>query len=155
MSNVYKRGMAEIRANLTPMIDVSFLLIVFFVLVSHISDVEHVEMALPRPTDPASETPGEEQRMVINIMPGIAGEASGIKFGTQIYSPDTAGLTALTDRLSELYQSNPGLDITLRADRNTHYKWIQSAIKSIGEAAATVEGRELQPRINLAVERRQ
>lgn len=155
MSRVYKRGMAEIQANLTPMIDVSFLLIVFFVLVSHISDVEHVEMALPRPTDPASEAPGEEHRVVINIMPGPGGDASGFKFGTYVYPPDAAGIAAMTTRLSQLYQANPGLDITLRADRNTHYKWVQSAIKAIGDGAATVEGRELPPRINLAVERRE
>ena len=38
---------ASIEANLTPMIDVSFLLIVFFVLVSRITDAEQAPMALP------------------------------------------------------------------------------------------------------------
>lgn len=155
MSRVYKRGMAEIQANLTPMIDVSFLLIVFFVLVSHISDVEHVEMALPRPIDPASESPGEEQRVVINIMPGPLGDTSGYKMGTRIYAPDPNGIAAMTTKLTQMYESNPGLDITLRADRGTHYKWVQSAIKAIGDGAGRVNGAEFQPRINLAVERRE
>ena len=38
---------ARIEANLTPMIDVSFLLIVFFVLVSRISGGERTPMELP------------------------------------------------------------------------------------------------------------
>ena len=147
--------MTEIQANLTPMIDVSFLLIVFFVLVSHISEVEHVEMALPRPTDPASEAPGQEQRVVINVMPGLLGDASGYKMGTRIYPPDEGGVAALTDRLAQMYESNPGVHITLRADRGTHYKWVQSAIRAIGDGAGRVEGSELRPRINLAVERRE
>ena len=44
MSTVYRRGPAAIEANLTPMIDMTFLLIVFFVLVSQISELEVVEM---------------------------------------------------------------------------------------------------------------
>ena len=47
MSSVFKRGNAKIEANLTPMIDVTFLLIVFFVLVSQIVEVENVPMSLP------------------------------------------------------------------------------------------------------------
>ena len=47
MSRIHKRGTAELHANLTPMIDVTFLLIVFFVLVSQIVEVENVELKLP------------------------------------------------------------------------------------------------------------
>jgi biopolymer transport protein ExbD len=42
VSLIYRRGPAQISANLTPMIDVTFLLIVFFVLVSQIVEVENV-----------------------------------------------------------------------------------------------------------------
>ena len=41
MSAVFKRGRAEVHANLTSLIDVTFLLIVFFVLVSQIVDAEN------------------------------------------------------------------------------------------------------------------
>ena len=76
MSTIYKRGNAEISANLTPMIDVTFLLIVFFVLVSQIVEVENVEMELPKPTEPLTEKLGEEQRAVINVVPE---EGSGLR----------------------------------------------------------------------------
>ncbi len=155
MSHVYSRGMSEIRANLTPMIDVTFLLIVFFVLVSQIVDVEHVEMNLPKPNDPASEKPSEDQRVVINVMPGPLGEVNGYKLGTRVYSADEAGMAGLTARLAQLYEANPTLDVNLRADRATHYKWVQAAIQAVGEAAGRVTAHDVQPRVNLAVERQQ
>ncbi len=64
MSKIHKRGTVGVHANLTPMIDVTFLLIVFFVLVSQIVEVENVELRLPELGDPVTELPGEEQRSV-------------------------------------------------------------------------------------------
>ena len=57
VSKIHKRGTAELHANLTPMIDVVFLLIVFFVLVSQIVEVENVEMRLPELVEPATQPP--------------------------------------------------------------------------------------------------
>ena len=57
MSAIYKRQNAELSANLTPMIDVTFLLIIFFVVVSQIVEVENAELDLPRPDNAASELP--------------------------------------------------------------------------------------------------
>jgi len=153
MSNVYSRGTAKIHANLTPMIDVTFLLIVFFVLVSQIVDVEHVDMNLPAPDDPASQRAGDEQRVVLNVIPGPSGRAAGYKLGTNRYDTNEAGLAALTDRLTQLYRANPAMHVNLRADRGTHYRSVQSAMQAIADAAARVTDDEVRPRINLAVER--
>ncbi len=59
-----------IAANLTPMIDVTFLLIIFFVLVSQIVEVENADLDLPRPEQAASELPSEQSRVVINVPSG-------------------------------------------------------------------------------------
>ena len=64
-----KHQRPPIHANLTPMIDVTFLLIIFFVLVSQIVEVENVDLGLPSPEDPASQLAGEQQRVVINVVP--------------------------------------------------------------------------------------
>ena len=42
MTRAFARGPASIEANLTPMIDIVFLLVVFFVLVSQIVDLDTV-----------------------------------------------------------------------------------------------------------------
>ena len=46
MRRLFKAGPHSIHANLTPLIDVTFLLIVFFMLVLQITDLDHVDMAL-------------------------------------------------------------------------------------------------------------
>ena len=54
MSSIFRRGPAQAQANITPMIDVVFLLIVFFVLVSQIVDLESVDLDLPTPEHAAT-----------------------------------------------------------------------------------------------------
>jgi hypothetical protein len=81
MSVLYKRGNAEIYGNLTPMIDMTFLLIVFFVLVSRIVDRESVDMNLPQPRKALAEKVSQEQRVVINVLPLPGGEIGGYRVG--------------------------------------------------------------------------
>lgn len=137
-------------ANLTPMIDVTFLLIVFFVLVSQIVDLENVDMELPTPKDPATTTITEEERIVVNVLP--EGErAAGYKVGTRTFTPDAAGSEALRQHLASLFQANPGLSINVRADRDTQYEYIEPVLDAVSKAAlgAGVEG--FVPRVNLVV----
>ncbi|MCZ6613004.1 MAG: biopolymer transporter ExbD, partial [Planctomycetota bacterium] len=104
---MFRRGRAEVEANLTPMIDVAFLLIVFFVVVSQIVEVQSVQLDLPTPQDPASERPGEEQRAVINVIPAAGGKTSGYRLGSRVFTADTQGIEAMTAELAALYQRNP------------------------------------------------
>ena len=91
MSKIHRRGPAELHANLTPMIDVTFLLIVFFVLVSQIVEVESVPMSLPEPLEPLTERLGEEPRAMINVVPAAGGAAAAYRLGTRSFSPDRSG----------------------------------------------------------------
>jgi biopolymer transport protein ExbD len=153
MSIVFKRGPAAIEANLTPMIDVTFLLIVFFVLVSQIVEVENVQMDLPRPADPATVKQGEEQRTVINLVPAPGGRIRGYRLGTRTFPAGAAGVEALTAHLSSLYASNPQLAINLRADRGTRYELVAPVMQAITDAAGRVAGKGVSPRVNLMVVR--
>ena len=143
---------AKVEANLTPMIDVTFLLIIFFILVSQIVEIENVQMDLPTPIDPASEMAGDHPRAVLNVVPGEGGRVAGYRLGNALYTPEVAGIEAMTDRLSALLEGNPRLRINLRADRSTHYEWIQPVLEAV-TAAARRAGREVAPRLNLVVVR--
>ena len=44
----HQRGLS-LGANMTPLIDVTFLLLTFFMLASHFASAEKVEFSLPRP----------------------------------------------------------------------------------------------------------
>ncbi|MHC4447313.1 MAG: ExbD/TolR family protein [Planctomycetota bacterium] len=151
MSAVYKRGRAKIEANLTPMIDVTFLLIVFFVLVSQIVEVENVPLELPTPVDPATMPPGEEQRAVINVLPAPAGRSSGYKLGGHTFPASGAGVEALAGHLVNLYRANPALRINLRADRATSYESVHPVLEGVSRAAARAGVPGLVPRVQLVV----
>jgi biopolymer transport protein TolR len=153
MSAIYKRGNANVEANLTPLIDVTFLLIVFFVLVSQIVEVEHVEMDLPQPRQPVSQKPGDESRVVINLLPAGDGSIRGYRLGGREFPPGADGAEQLAERLAEMYSANPGLDVNLRADRRTRYEWIDPVMQAIAQAARRSGHSGAVARVNLAVTR--
>lgn len=151
MSAIYQRGNAKVEANLTPMIDVTFLLIVFFVLVSQIVEVENVEMNLPEPVDPLTVAVGDELRVVINIVPAPAGGIESYRLGTRNFGQGRDGIEAMTQHLQGLYEANPLIAVNLRADRRTHYQWIEPALQAVSTAASRVESASVSPQINLVV----
>lgn len=69
MSQVTKRGAVEPSLNITPLIDVVFLLIVFFMLVMNIVTDENPELQLPDLIDPNVFQPDGDKRVTINIVP--------------------------------------------------------------------------------------
>jgi biopolymer transport protein ExbD len=150
MSSVHRRGPAAIEANLTPMIDMTFLLVVFFVLVSQISEVEVVEMELPEPRPTASAPPPEETRSVLNVVPDEAGQASASRLNGINFAIGDEGVAALRSALVKLYHANPELRINLRADRRTEQRFIDPILNAITGAAST-SGRSTPARVNLVV----
>ena len=81
MSALTRQERGQVQANLTPMIDVTFLLIVFFVLVSQIVEVENVDLNLPAPREPASVLPGA---LIPALLPNDA--PNGQHFEAQDYA---------------------------------------------------------------------
>ncbi len=153
MSALFKQDRAPVQANLTSMIDVTFLLIVFFVVVSQIVEVENVDLDLPTPQEPVSELPGEESRVVINVVPGATGKASGYRMAGRMYPAGTQGIEALTESLAARYSENPGLSVNLRADRTTQYVWVEPVFQAVSAAARRCGRTDVTGRVNLVVTR--
>lgn len=151
-SRVHRRGPASITANLTPLIDMSFLLIVFFILVAQFSDRQRVPMDLPRPDAPASAVAEEKRRITINIVPRpdtptTIGQvvAAGVE-----HPPDRAGREALAAQIAQLFGESPELRLNVRADRRLEYRSVEPVLKAIAEGAARAGA---TPRVNLVVVR--
>ena len=153
MGSIYKRGPARPQANITSMIDVVFLLIVFFVLVSQIVDLESVDMELPEPEHAATALPEEEPRAVLNVVPGEDGDCDGYRLAGLDYPPTTEGLGSLRSALVVLYQQTPGLRVNLRADRTTDYRWVSPALQLVRQAAGLSGTGQDAARMNLVVQR--
>ena len=135
------------------MIDVTFLLIVFFVLVSQIVDLDSVDMELPKPEHPMTVLPGEEARAVINVVPGMGGAARGYRVGTFEFAPTDAGRAELAGHMAGLYRLNPALNVNLRADRRTEYQYVAPVMRAITNAAGLANAGIPAVRVNLVVVR--
>jgi biopolymer transport protein ExbD len=135
------RGVSTINANMTPMIDVTFLLIVFFVVVSQIVDRDVVPMDLPTPHQAVSGISEEPDRIVVNLVPSKGGEiASIVVAGHAIGWDEMDSLTAI---VKSRMQSGAS-EVHLRADKATKYNHIHDAIEAIRAIGTT-------PRLQLVV----
>lgn len=143
---------ADLSANLTSLIDVTFLLIVFFVLVSKINDVERTtDLKPPQVPNPLSELAESEHRVVINVIPAPAGRVASYLVGLSEFAGDDAGLAGMTDHLTRLYQTNPSIDVNVRADRATHYEFVEPVLQAVSTAAIKSGIVGVSPRVNLVV----
>ena len=152
------RRHADIEPNLTSLIDVTFLLIVFFVLVSHLNEMEAVELNLPRPTEPATIQPEGENQVTLSVIPasggGGGGTINGYRVGEETFTGDDAGRELLTAHLASLYRLNPTININVRADQSTHFEFVEPALMAVSTAARRVQaeaGGKVNSRINLMV----
>jgi biopolymer transport protein ExbD len=141
---------AVIEANLTPMIDVTFLLIVFFTLVSGIADNERVDMSLARVEAGATAQADEESRVMLNVIPAANGQIGGYLLAGKAFDATPDGIAQLADALADGYRRNPNLAVNLRADRDTMYEWVEPAMRATTTAASLAGGGAL-PRLNLVV----
>jgi biopolymer transport protein ExbD len=115
--------------NMTPMIDVVFLLIIFFLLSSHLAQQEvQLELDLPRAASGQSPDKQEIRRIVINVLPdGRAGKR--IMVGGRLMGGQQ--LAQLIDyesrRARRDTQGVPGgqLEVRIRADRKVPYHVVE------------------------------
>ena len=149
-----KRKPALIEPNLTSLIDVTFLLIVFFVLVSHFNEVSSVDMNLPTPIDPATVLPEAENQVAVSVVPNADGTAAGYRIGDTTYPADKSGMELLTGHLASLYRTNPKTNVNVRADRSTRYEAVEPVMQAVSAAAKhgrDESGSAVMPRVNLMV----
>jgi biopolymer transport protein ExbD len=137
-------------ANLTPMIDMTFLLVVFFVLVSRITAVEQVPMELPVPTDPASNSPDDAPRIVVNLAAGGPSDPRSVTLDQTAYGLDPDGLRHLELELRSRLVNSPEIQVNLRADRRLDYALVAPVIDAIARSG-TGTGRPDGVRVNLVV----
>ena len=116
----------EVGFNITPMIDLTFLLLIFFMVTSKLSkEQKKMDIALPlaasavRPEDLSN-------RDIINLDPqGV------LHVGDRPLSDEQ-----MREHLRDRFRASPPLKIYLRADRETPGKRIREFMKLAGEAGA-------------------
>ncbi|MHC4976146.1 MAG: ExbD/TolR family protein [Planctomycetota bacterium] len=114
--------------SLTPLVDVVFLLIVFFVLVTQIGSAQQVEMSLSRIEDSQLVDPPSEGHIVVNVMP--AGGGVWCRLGPASVEDDTDRVARLVAMLGAMLESDDGMRVTVRAARDEPYTRVHDVLES-------------------------
>lgn len=126
----------EASVDMTPMIDMVFLLLVFFMIAATMSKVDFTpEIKLP--LAPKAQVPEDlRNRGTVNILPmGMATP------GGEVVSETTPFLIlgklvndqGLKQQISEVRKSNPELRVYMRIDRNVDFDIVRRGIKACAE----------------------
>ena len=121
-----KKQEDEIGFQLAPMIDMTFLLLIFFMVTTKISK-EQMNVEIKLPTAANASIPDDlSNRDIISID----------KDGTYYIGQNPADKKELTAHLKERFKVNPPLRLYVRADKNTPGKQIKELMRIAREAGA-------------------
>src|SRR5437763_5054338 len=112
-----RRPSGEVGFNMTPMIDVVFQLIIFFLLSSHLAKQE-TQLALPLPVAESGQPPADETgaRLTINVLAD----------GTLLIANRTVLPGDLVDLLRQRRSAHGArLEVCIRGDRSVAYKHLE------------------------------
>jgi len=103
--------------NMTPMIDVVFLLIIFFLVSSHLAKQEsHLDLPLPTADSGNRESVDNQPRLTVNVL-----HDGTLLLAGRALSPDE-----LSQRLRQrLSQVGPNLQVRIRSDRTAPYRCVE------------------------------
>ena len=115
----------SVRFNMTPMIDVVFLLIIFFLVSSTLAKQEsRVDLELPTAASGLDAVEDERRSVVINVRP--SGE---IQLAGDIVEP-----RELARRLRYERETSGELEVRIRADRRVPYRFVEPILLACARA---------------------
>lgn len=112
--------------NVTPLIDVVFLLIIFFMVSSHLVQQEtQVELALPAAVSGHEIEQSKIARVTINLLPD----------GELLLGSETVEVEQISRRLDvERRQTSEDLEVRIRADRTVPYRYVEPVLVACARA---------------------
>jgi biopolymer transport protein ExbD len=130
-----KRPLKDAKMDMTPMIDIVFMLIIFFIIVSELSKAELEQVTLPFAEKAQKDEQDNPNRLIINV---TGGDDSGtLIVNKRVYSPPE-----LAELISRAAQTNPtgadglpSLKIKIRGDRDVEWKHIQNVMMACMRAS--------------------
>jgi biopolymer transport protein ExbD len=119
--------------NMTPMIDVVFLLIIFFLVSSHLARQEtQLELDLPQATTGEPTKEDNVRRVVVNVLPEAPPERR-IQVGGQRISPGQLAELVRYER-SQAERQKELLEVRIRSDRHVPYRVIEPIMLACARA---------------------
>lgn len=139
------RREVTIDLNAVPMIDVIFMLVVFFVLVGRLAHEQNVPMKLPFPSDSQASPQRSAEPIVLNCRPANAADShSEVLYSLGPNPPEP--LEQIGQRLGAMKAAEGaggGLQVVIRADKRLRFADVRAAMQAV--AALNI------PMLNVAV----
>ncbi|HOA73629.1 MAG TPA: biopolymer transporter ExbD [Phycisphaerae bacterium] len=131
MRNIRRREFTGgLTINMTPMIDITFLLLTFFTLSSHFASAEKVELDLPRPDQNQAQERRFPDKVTINMIYNGENAPATLRMGAfDLPSPN-----ALGEYLAPIGRYNPATQVILRADRRLPFGQVRQMMETIAGA---------------------
>ena len=118
---------------MTPLIDVTFLLLTFFMLASHFASAEKTDIDLPQPDDSQAVERRLKDKIIINLL--YHGER--VEPELRLGPVRMRSVGELGDRLGELGRVNPRVQVILRADRRLRYGTVREVMEIVAAQKLT------------------
>ena len=119
--------------NATPMVDVFFLLTIFFMLVSRFSSAEQIPLELPKPFDSRAALTKLPDRVVINCRPADPANLNDSEVLYSIGPNRPESLSVISDRLANMKLRSSELHIIVRADKRLTYGHVRAVMRVIAQ----------------------
>ena len=118
--------------NLTPMIDVVFLLLIFFVLIAQFSWRQRAPVQLPDPEPSAAKYAYGGDVLTITVICDEQGKLVAYQAEGQMIGLEQ--VEVLTQKLRDRKRTNPQVEVSLRADRRADGQVVQALMSACAEA---------------------
>ena len=128
-----------VELNLTPMIDVVFNLIVFFMIVTDLAQREIDEVSLPR-SETAVADASENGRVIVNILRGETGEEVRVRVKGRDYDSESLRvlLFSSAERLREADGFASQVPVLIRADERVRWRAVQHVLQACADPAVRI-----------------
>jgi biopolymer transport protein ExbD len=119
--------------NLTPMIDVTFLLIIFFMLVSQFTQSEADPIHVPKPTDSQAREMKYPNKLIITLVHDGEGGVRRYKVGSRLAN-DMETVRAIAEESRRMAEAEgQQLEVIVRADRDIRYEYVRPVLETIAK----------------------
>jgi biopolymer transport protein ExbD len=118
----------EMKINMTPMIDVVFQLIIFFMLVTEMAQADLEVLTLPHASQASPDSNPEKKRITVNLLPPEEGGICRVKVKGKVMDQRALHKFLKTEAQIARDPEDPRLctrALLIRADRETTFRFVQ------------------------------
>ena len=133
-SSIAAKPDRPMQVNMTSMVDIVFLLIIFFVLVSQFISADNISVELPDPDESLAKAIELPERVVLNCQYAGAGLNGDVRARYLLGPISVSDAGELEERLRAVKEDRPDVQVLLRADRKIRYESVRQAMQAIANA---------------------